>query len=149
MLDFYRVLGDHQQAIKIWEEKTLKVYTSELGEHPWTGTILLFIAESYKVFGDEKINSAVEYSRKALELRIKLLDVHQDTAQSHVILSDALEIQKDFQAALKELEAAFEIQKEVLGEDHESTKETRTKMKRISDTISESNNCLCFKHLLL
>jgi len=79
------------------------------------------------------------YSRQALELRIKLLGVHQDTARSHVDLSDLLVIKKEFKEALDELENALEIQRVVLGEQHKSTVDTRKKME-ILLTV-KSGNC--------
>ena len=86
-----------------------------------------------------KVDGAVENSRNALKLRKKLLGFHQDTARSHILLSDALvELQNDFKSALKELEQALEIQKEVLGENHSSTKETQAKMTRIT-SMQDSN----------
>ena len=82
-----------------------------------------------------KVDGAVKNSRKALALREKLLGFHQDTARSHILLSDALvELQNDFESALKELEKAFEIQKEVLGENHSSTKDTQAKIMRMQDS---------------
>ncbi|XP_044165377.1 uncharacterized protein LOC114962788 isoform X3 [Acropora millepora] len=126
-------LGDHQKAIDVWEKKTLPIYQDELGEHPWTASILHFIARSYMALAKTKVDAAVNNCRDALELRKKLLGFHQDTARSHILLSDALvELQNDFESALKELEQAFEIQKEVLGENHSSTKDTQAKMMRIA-----------------
>ncbi|XP_015770921.1 PREDICTED: uncharacterized protein LOC107349308 isoform X6 [Acropora digitifera] len=126
-------LGDHQKAIDVWEKKTLPVYKKQLGEHPWTASILHFIARSYMALAKTKVDGAVNNCREALALRKKLLGFHQDTARSHILLSDALvEPQNDFESALKELEKAFEIQKEVLGENHSSTKDTQAKMMRIA-----------------
>ena len=71
------------------------------------------------------------YSREALELRIKLLGEHQDTARSHVDLSDVLIIKKDFKSALEQLQKAIKIQEEVLGEEHKTTKETKKKLTEI------------------
>ncbi|XP_067056936.1 uncharacterized protein [Acropora muricata] len=128
-------LGDHQKAIDVWEEKTLPIYQDQLGEHPWTASILHFIARSYMALAKAKVDGAVKNSRKALALREKLLGFHQDTARSHILLSDALvELQNDFESALKELEKAFEIQKEVLGENHSSTKDTQAKIMRMQDS---------------
>lgn len=143
-LDAYRHCGDHQNAIDIWEEETYEVYRTELGDHPWTASILRYIANSYKALADrssepEMVNKAFEYSTKALELRIKLLGVHQDTARSHVDLSDILEIKKEFPSALRELEKALEIQNDVLGDNHETTMNTREKMVRISAMIKMGN----------
>ena len=141
--DTYREHGEHQKAIDIWEKKTLQVYEAELGDHPWTASILRYIAGSYKALADgtselEKVNKATDYSKKALKLRIKLLGVHQDTARSHVDLSEVLAIKKEFKEALEELENALEIQKDVLGSDHESTKNTQKKMELILAMISQA-----------
>ena len=131
--DAHYALGDHQKAIDVWEEKTLPIYQDQLGEHPWTASILHFIARSYMALAKTKVDAAVNYCRDALELRKKLLGIHQDTARSHILLSDALvEPQNDFESALKELEEALKIQKEVLGENHSSTKDTQAKMVRIA-----------------
>ena len=131
--DAHCVLGDHQKAIDIWEEKTLPIYQNQLGEHPWTATMLHFIALSYMALAKTKVDGAVKNSRDALKLRKKLLGFHHDTARSHILLSEVLlELESDFESALKELEQAFEIQKEVLGENHSSTKDTQAKMMRIA-----------------
>ncbi|XP_044165372.1 uncharacterized protein LOC114962788 isoform X2 [Acropora millepora] len=122
-------LGDHQKAIDVWEEETLPIYQTQLGKHPWTASILHFIARSYKALAKPKVDGAVKNSRDALKLRKELLEFHQDTARSHILLSDVLaELQYDFESALKELEKALKIQKEVLGENHSSTKDTQAKI---------------------
>ncbi|CAH3022852.1 unnamed protein product [Porites evermanni] len=43
----HRASGDHKQAINIWKTETLPVYKDELGDHPWTASILRFIGSSY------------------------------------------------------------------------------------------------------
>ena len=137
--DAHYTLGDHQKAIDAWEEETLPIYQDQLGEHPWTASILHFIARSYMALAKTKVDGAVKNSRKALALRKELLGFHQDTARSHILLSDALvALQNDFESALKELEKAFEIQKEVLGENHSSTKDTQAKIMRIA-SMQDSN----------
>ena len=139
--DAHYALGDHQKAIDVWEEKTLPIYQDQLGEHPWTASILHFIARSYMALAKAKVDGAVKNSRKALALREKLLGFHQDTARSHILLSDVLvELQNDFESALKELEEALKIQKEVLGENHNSTKDTQVKMRRIMIAIMQDSN---------
>ena len=111
----------------------MPIYQNQLGEHPWTASILHFIVRSYMALAKTKVDGAVKKSRYALAVRKKLLGFHQDTARSHILLSDALvELQNDFESALEELEQAFEIQKEVLGENHSSTKDTQAKMVRIA-----------------
>ena len=137
VLDAHRASGDHEQAINIWKTETLPVYKDVLGDHPWTASILRYIAGSYRCLAQsESANSgtadqAEMYSREALELRIKLLGEHQDTARSHVDLSDVLIIKKDFKSALEQLQKAIKIQEEVLGEEHKTTKETKKKLTEI------------------
>ena len=137
VLDAHRASGDHEQAINIWKTETLPVYKDVLGDHPWTASILRYIAGSYRFLAQsESANSgtadqAEMYSREALELRIKLLGEHQDTARSHVDLSDVLIIKKDFKSALEQLQKAIKIQEEVLGEEHKTTKETKKKLTEI------------------
>ena len=141
VLDAYRACGDHEQAIHIWEKETLPVYKDELGDHPWTASILRYIASSYRCLAkSESADSGIAdqaemYSREALELRIKLLGEHQDTARSHVDLSDILIIKKDFKSAMEQLEKAIEIQKDVLGEEHETTKKTLKQLREVQSVV--------------
>ena len=132
MLVSYRLSGDHQKAIAIWKENTISVYEEQLGDHPWTASILSYIADSYKSLaakGYERdyIDQAEMYFRKAQELRKRLLGHHQDTARSGVQLSDILVLQGRFDEALEELEEALVIQKDILGPDHKITKNTVSK----------------------
>ena len=137
VLDAHRRSGDHEQAIRIWQKETLPVYTDVLGDHPWTASILRYIASSYRCLAEsESVDSGMAdvaemYSSEALELRINLLGKHQDTARSHVDLSDIFYIKKKFKSAMEQLEKAIEIQKDVLGKEHETTKKTLTKLSEI------------------
>ena len=138
MLDSYRLYGDHQEAIDIWKENTLPIYKEQLGDHPWTASILSYIADSYKALAvgiSERgyIDQAEMYSREAHGLRERLLGHHQDTARSCVQVSDVLVLQGQFDEALEELNKAFEIQKDVLGPDHKITKNTMSKMSDVMD----------------
>ena len=74
------------------------------------------------------------YFREALELRRRLLGVHQDTARSHVHLSDVLVIQGELNSALQELKAAREIQNDILGPQHKITIET---VNKITDAMAK------------
>ena len=130
--DSYRLFGDHQKAIDIWNENTLPVYKEQLGDHPWTDSILFYIADSYKALAagsSERgyINQAEMYSREAHGLRKRLLGHHQDTARSCVQLSDVLVLQGQFDEAWEELDKAFVIQNDILGPDHKITKNTMSK----------------------
>ena len=136
--DSYRLFGDHQKAIDIWKENTLPVYKEQLGDHPWTASILSYIADSYKALAagsSERgiIDQAEMYYREAQGLRERLLGHHQDTARSCVQLSDVLVLQGQFDEAWEELDKAFEIQKDILGPDHKITKDTVRKMSDVMD----------------
>ena len=112
-----------------------------LGDHPWTASILRYIAGSYRCLAQSESEDsgtayeAERYSREALKLRIKLLGEHQDTARSHVDLSDIFYIKKDFKSAMEQLEKAIEIQKDVLGEEHDTTKKTLEKLREIQSMV--------------
>ena len=141
VLDAHRASGDHKQAINIWKTETLPVYKDVLGDHPWTASILRYIAGSYRCLAEsESLDSGIAdqaemYSREALKLRIKLLGEHQDTARSHDDLSEIFYIKKDFKSAMEQLEKAIEIQKEVLGEEHDTTKKTLEKLREIQSMV--------------
>ena len=112
----------------------------ELGDHPWTATILHLIADSYKALATESsehgyAEQAEMHCRQALELRGRLLGFHQDTARSHVFLSDVLVILGNFQSALVELNKALEIQQELLGPRHKNTTDTSNKIKNLTSKM--------------
>ena len=138
LLDSYQLCDDHQKAIDIWKENTLPVYKEQLGDHPWTASILSYIAGSYKALaagssGRGYIDQAEMYYREAQGLRERLLGHHQDTARSCVQLSDVLVLQGQFDEAWEKLDKAFEIQKDILGPDHKITKDTVRKMSDVMD----------------
>ena len=78
---------------------------------------------------------AETYTRQALELRRKLLGDHQDTARSHIRLSEVLRRQGKLEMALKELEEALDIQNDVLGRNHEVTLNTMEKKREVLDAM--------------
>ena len=134
--DSYRLFGDHQKAIDIWKENTLPVYKEQLGDHPWTASILSYIADSYKTLAagsSERgiIEKAEMYFREAQGPRKRLLGHHLDTARSCFQLRDVLVLQGKFNEALEELNKAFVIQKDILGPDHELTEDTVSKMRAL------------------
>ena len=141
LLGAHNVVEDHKQAINIWKTETLPVFKDELGDHPWTVSILRIIGGSYRCLAQsESANSGIAdqaemYSREALHLRIKLLGEHQDTAHSYVDLSDILFVKQDFKSAMKLLEKAIEIQEKVLGAEHETTKKTLARLREIQSTV--------------
>ena len=128
--------GDHKQAIRIWQTETLPVYKDVLDDHPWTASILRFIASSCRCLAKAEsadsgmADQAEMYSREALELQTRLLGELQDTALSHVDLSNSLIIK-----AMKHLEKGTKIQKEVLGEEHEPTKKILKTLREIQSMV--------------
>ena len=117
------------------------MYKDELGDHPWTASILRYIAISYRCLAiSESADSGMAdlaemYSREALESRFKLLGEHQGTARSYIDLSDILIVKQDYKSAIEQLEEAFEIQKKVLGEEHEATKKTLEKLRETQSMV--------------
>ena len=71
---------------------------------------------------------AETYTREALQMRQELLGLHQDTARSHVSLSDVFIIQGRLDLALDGLEMALEIQEDVLGIHQQDTIDTFNKL---------------------
>ena len=141
LLDSYRLCGDHQKAIEIWKENTLPVYKEQLGDHPWTVSILSYIADSYKALGSSErgyIDLAEMYFREARSLRKRLLGHHQDTARSCVQLSNVLVLQGQFNEALEELNEAFVIQNDILGPYHVITRNTVKKMRDVMDKLGSN-----------
>ena len=74
--------------------------------------------------------SAKTCTERALSVRRKQLGVHQDTARSHTRLSKVLCLQGKFEMALKQLEEAWDIQKDVLSRNREVTLNTMEKKER-------------------
>ena len=116
----------------------MPVYKQQLGDHPWTASILSYIADSYKALADGSsepgyIKQAEIYFKEALEQRKKLLGDHQDTARSHVQLSDVFVLQGQFDEALEELNKAFVLQNDILGPDHKITRNTVSKQSDVMD----------------
>ena len=72
--------GLHKQAIVVREGQTLPIYREQLGDHPFTATILNNLSNNYYALG--KYGKANQYSRKALLMRRELLQDHRDTAKS-------------------------------------------------------------------
>ena len=135
-IDSYRHCGDYEKALEIWQTKTLPVYLEQLGNaHPWTASIIQHIASTYLQLAREDPAQyaalAETYTRQALEFRRKSLGEHQDTARSHIWLSEALRMQGKFEMALKELEEALNIQNDVLGRNHEVTLNTMEKKREV------------------
>ena len=117
------------------------MYKDELGDHPTTASLLRFIASSYRCLANSEsadsgiADEAQKYSKEALEMRFRLLGEHQDTARGYVDLSDILIVKQDFKSAIEQLEEVIEIQKKVLGEEHETTKRTLEQLRKVQSMV--------------
>lgn len=129
-------------AIKTWEKETLPAYRKELGDHPWTATLLHAIGDAYKDLANEKpgdyASKAERKFKEALAIQTKLLKNHLDTARSHACLSDTLWKQGKLKLALEERTKAYEIRERVLGPDHEKTIATKEKIEELKRLYEES-----------
>lgn len=105
--------------MEIWKTETLPIYKEFLGDHPWTASILQHIAFAFRELAREKpttyADQAERYPTEALQLRERLLGVHQDTARSQFHLSLVYIMQEKLRLALRELDKALKIQEDVVG----------------------------------
>lgn len=117
--DSYRHRKEYHTAVEIWRTETLPIYKEYLGDHPWTASILQHIAFAFMALARENpttyADQAERYTKEALDLRDRLLGVHQDTARSHFHLSLVYIMREKLHSALTELEKALEIQEDVVG----------------------------------
>ncbi|XP_068739696.1 uncharacterized protein [Montipora capricornis] len=105
----------HEQAVEIRENDVLPIYRERLGDHPFTATILNNLSNNYRDLG--KIEAAEQYVREALEIRLKLLGVHRDTAKSLFDLGMVLKEKRDFQQAKTYLKRCKEMQEKLANDD--------------------------------
>ena len=105
----------HEQAVEIRENDVLPIYRERLGDHPFTATILNNLSNNYRDLG--RIEAAEQYVREALEIRLKLLGVHRDTAKSLFDLGMVLKEKRDFQQAKTYLRRCKEMQEKLANDD--------------------------------
>jgi len=86
---------EHLASIETRRLFVLPDYELILGDHPFVATTLSKIANSYHALGD--FDNAIKFTRRALEIRIKLLGHHQETAQSFYDLGVALSARKEYE----------------------------------------------------
>ena len=117
--DSYAHCKEYEKAVEIWKTETLPMYKEYLGDHPWTASTLQHIAFAFRELARANptayADQAERYTEEALQLRERLLGVHQDTARSHIHLSLVYNMQGRLRPALEELEKALEIQEDVVG----------------------------------
>ena len=104
--------GEHQDAIEVREQQTLPIYREQLGDHPFTATILNQLSNNYYALG--KYDKAKQYSREALKMRLDLLKDHRDTAKSLFDLGMVHKERQEFQEARDCFEKSMEMQMKVL-----------------------------------
>jgi len=104
--------GDHQEAINIREQRTLPIYREQLGDHPFTATILNNLSNNYYALG--QYDNAKQYSDGALRMRLELLKDHRDTAKSLFDLGMVHKERGELQRAKECLERSQTIQEKVL-----------------------------------
>jgi len=104
--------GDHQEAIAVREGQTLPIYKEQLGDHPFTATILNSLSNNYYALG--QYDKAKQYSDEALRIREELLKDHRDTAKSLFDLGMVHKAMGELQKAKKCLERSQTIQEMVL-----------------------------------
>jgi len=85
----------HMAAIQTRTHFVLPVYESILGDHPFVATTLSWIAFSYQALGD--YDNAIEFTRRALEIRKQLLGHHKETARSYYDLGMALSEKQEYE----------------------------------------------------
>ena len=105
---------NHKQAIMVGEDQTLPIYRRTLGDHPFTATILNDLSNNY--YALEKYNDAERYSKEALEIRLKLLKDHPDTAKSLFDLAMVHKMKEELELAKDCLERCEAMQKKILDE---------------------------------
>ena len=104
--------GDHQEAIVVREGQTLPIYRKQLGDHPFTATILNNLSNNYCALG--QYDKAKQYSDEALRMRLELLKDHRDTAKSLFDLGMVHKAIGELQKAKECLERSQTMQKRVL-----------------------------------
>ena len=112
--------GNHEQAIKVRERETLPIYRRTLGKHPFTATVLNNLSNNY--YALRKYNEAERCSKEALEIRLKLLKDHRDTAKSFFDLAMVHKMKEEFGPAKDCLERCEAMQKKILDEGNDALK---------------------------
>ena len=86
---------NHELAIETRQHLVLPDYESILGDHPFVATTLCWIGNSYHALDD--FDNAIKFTKRALEIRERLLGDHQETARSLYDLGVALTSKKEYE----------------------------------------------------
>ena len=103
--------GHHREAIAVREHQTLPIYREQLGDHPFTATILNNLSNNYHAL--HQYDKAKQYSDEALKMRLELLKDHRDTAKSLFDLGMVHKEKGDLQRAKECFERSQAMQKKV------------------------------------
>ena len=103
---------NHLEAITVRETRTLPIYREQLGDHPFTATILNNLSNNHYALG--QYVEAKDYSDEALRMRKELLQDHRDTAKSLFDLGMVYKQLGELQEAKRCLEKSQTIQEKVL-----------------------------------
>ena len=104
--------GLHKQAIAVREGQTLPIYREQLGDHPFTATILNNLSNNHYALG--RYDEAYKYSIEALRMRENLLQDHRDTAKSMFDLGMVHKENGKLYKAKKSFERSQTIQEKLL-----------------------------------
>ena len=107
---------NHRLAIVVRKDQTLPIYRRALDKHPFTATVLNNLSNNYYALGE--YNVAQRYSNEALEIRLKLLNDHRDTAKSLFDLAMVHKMKEEFQLAKECLERCEAMQKKILDDEN-------------------------------
>ena len=104
--------GYHLEAIAVREGRTLPIYREQLGDHPFTATILNNLSNNY--YALRQYDKAKQYSKEALRMRQELLQDHRDTAKSMFDLGMVHKENGKLYKAKKSFEKSQTIQEKLL-----------------------------------
>jgi len=126
--------GDHQQAILVRERQTLPIYREQLGDHPFTATILNNLSNNYYALG--QYDNAKQYSDEALRMRLELLKDHRDTAKSLFDLGMVHKERGELQEAKECLERSQTIQEKVLDDNIRDLQRTKEQIEDVRHRLA-------------
>ena len=109
-----------QKAVQCRTHKTLEIYRVELGDHPFTATILNNLSKNYRALG--KFQDAKRCSQEGLKIRSEFLGEHMETALSLYEVALVLKENNELQAAKTNLEQCLAMQEKVLDEKNKDLK---------------------------
>lgn len=110
----------HEEAIHNRKQQTLPIYKEQLGNHPFTATILNNLSNNFHALGQYDI--AKQFSEEALKIRRELLKDHRDTAKSLFDLGMAYKMKEEFKQARYYLEESQAMQMKMLDDNTNDVK---------------------------